>query len=56
MIVIDRALWNDRIADPSQRDDGTMAMRAAHSTIHEADDLTSALLPIGAGLLIAVVN
>jgi predicted O-methyltransferase YrrM len=56
MIVIDRALWNDRIADPSQRDDGTIAMRAAHSTIHEADDLTSALLPIGAGLLIAVVN
>ena len=56
ILVIDRALWSDRIADPSQRDDGTVAMRAAHARVHEDEDLISTLIPIGGGLLIAVTN
>jgi predicted O-methyltransferase YrrM len=54
LLVIDRALWNDRIADPSQRDDGTVAMRTAHAAIADDESFVSSLLPIGGGLLVAV--
>ena len=52
-LVIDEALWQDKLADPSQRDADTMAMRAAVNSIASRDELAGALLPIGGGLLVA---
>lgn len=56
LLIIDQALWRDRVADLSQRDADTMAMRGAHEAIRQDEGLISALLPIGTGLLIAVVD
>lgn len=54
MLVINNALWSEKVADPAQRDPDTVAMRTAIESIKEHDDYISALLPVGDGLLIAV--
>jgi predicted O-methyltransferase YrrM len=54
VMAIDNALWHDRTADPSNTDDETAAIRDAISAIRDNEDLVSALLPVGDGLLVAV--
>jgi predicted O-methyltransferase YrrM len=54
VVAFDNALWHDRVADPAQRDPDTVAIREVARTIKEDDDLVSALLPVGDGLLVAV--
>jgi predicted O-methyltransferase YrrM len=54
LLAIDNALWHDRTADPEQADDQTQAIRTAVTAIKENDQLVSALLPVGDGLLVAV--
>lgn len=56
LLIIDQALWQDRVADPSQRDADTVAMREAHQRVQDTDGLTGALLPVGGGLLVAVTH
>ncbi len=51
LIVIDNALWHDRVADLSQRDPDTMAVRELVERIAADETLTSVLLPVGDGLL-----
>jgi predicted O-methyltransferase YrrM len=46
-------LADDRIADRAARDPQTVAWRDVARTVREHEDLTSAVLPIGAGLLVA---
>jgi predicted O-methyltransferase YrrM len=46
-------LEGDRIADRSARDEQTVTWRELSRSIREHEDLTSAVLPIGAGLLVA---
>ncbi|MGY1703832.1 O-methyltransferase [Geodermatophilus sp. SYSU D00697] len=46
-------LAGDRIADRTARDEQTVTWRELARAIREHDDLTSAVLPIGAGLLVA---
>ena len=53
VVAFDNALWHDRVADPSQRDEETVAIRDLTNTIAERDDLVSLLLPVGDGLLLA---
>ena len=53
VVAFDNALWHDRVADPSQRDDETTAIRDLGREIAERDDLLGALLPVGDGLLVA---
>ena len=53
VVAFDNALWHDRVADPSQRDEETVAIRDLTHTITERDDLVSLLLPVGDGLLLA---
>lgn len=53
VVAFDNALWHDRVADPSQRDDETVAIRDLGREIAERDDLLGALLPVGDGLLVA---
>ncbi len=53
VVAFDNALWHDRVADPAQRDDETVAIRDLGREIAERDDLLGALLPVGDGLLVA---
>ncbi len=54
VLVVDNALWHDRTADPSNNDEQTQAIRAALTTLQDDEDLASALLPVGDGMLVAV--
>jgi predicted O-methyltransferase YrrM len=53
VVAFDNALWHDRVADPAQRDEDTVAIRDLGREIAEHDDLVAALLPVGDGLLVA---
>lgn len=53
-VAFDNALWHDRVADPAQRDPSTLAIRDLGKRVRDDDDLVSALLPVGDGLLAAV--
>ncbi len=53
VIAFDNALWHDRVADPSQRDPETAAIREMLKKVGEDDRLRSVLLPVGDGLLAA---
>ena len=54
LLIIDRALWNDKLADPAQRDPDTVAMRGAIEALASNEDFVGSLLPVGGGLLVAV--
>ena len=54
VLIIDRALWNDKLADPAQRDPDTVAMRVAVEAIAVGEEFIGSLLPVGGGLLVAV--
>lgn len=54
VLIIDRALWNDKLADPAQRDPDTMSMREAIEALAKGDYFVGSLLPVGGGLLVAV--
>ena len=54
VLIIDRALWNDKLADPAQRDPDTMSMRQAIEALATREDFVGSLLPVGGGLLVAV--
>ena len=43
-MAFDNALWHDRVADPSQRDPETVAVRELGRTVLEHDALVPALL------------
>ena len=52
-MAFDNALWHDRVADPAQRDEETVAIRDLGHAVAAHDDLISVLLPVGDGLLAA---
>ncbi len=53
VVAFDNALWHDRVADPAQRDEETVAIRDLGKRVAEAEDLLPVLLPVGDGLLLA---
>ena len=53
VVAFDNALWHDRVADPAQRDEETVAIRELGRTIAAHDSLVAVLLPVGDGLLCA---
>lgn len=53
-VVVNDALWHDRVADPARRDEDTVAMRELGKQIREDERLIPALLPVGGGLLVAI--
>lgn len=53
-IVINQALWHDRVADPARRDEDTVTMRELGKQIRQDERLIPTLLPVGGGLLVAV--
>ena len=53
VVAFDNALWHDRVADPAQRDEETIAIRELGRTVAENESLVPVLLPVGDGLLVA---
>lgn len=53
VVAFDNALWHDRVADPSVRDEETATIRELNQQVAENDDLIQLLLPVGDGLLLA---
>jgi predicted O-methyltransferase YrrM len=53
IVAFDNALWHDRVADPAQRDEETVAIRELCRTVSEHEMLLPVLLPVGDGLLVA---
>jgi len=54
ILVIDNALWGDKVADPTQRDAETVAVREAGRAVREDETLVPVMIPLGDGLLAAV--
>jgi predicted O-methyltransferase YrrM len=54
VLAIDNALWHDKVADPTQRDAETVAVREACRLVRDDETLATVLLPLGDGLLAAV--
>ncbi len=54
LLIIDRALWNDKLADSNQQDAETSAVRGMVESLATNEDLIGALLPVGGGLLVSV--
>lgn len=54
VVAFDNALWHHRVADPTQRDEDSVAIRELGKAVREDERLTTALLPCGDGLLVAV--
>jgi len=56
LVVFAGALGDGRVADPSARDSETVALRELARRVREEERLTPALLPVGSGLLAAVMS
>ncbi|GAA5229853.1 O-methyltransferase [Arthrobacter cryoconiti] len=54
LLIINDALDKDRVSDPAIRDASTVVLREVGKMIRENEDLFSAMLPTGDGLLLAV--
>jgi predicted O-methyltransferase YrrM len=54
VVAFDNATWHDKVADPSQRDAATIAVREVGKTVRDDPRLVPTLLPVGDGLLVAV--
>lgn len=53
VVAFDNALWHDRVADPAQRDEETVAIRDLGRDVAALDGVVPLLLPVGDGLLCA---
>lgn len=51
LVLVARALWKGRVADPAQRDETVADFRALLSTIQESGAVQASLIPSGDGLL-----
>ncbi len=50
-VLVPHALWHDKVADPTKRDDTTSSFRALLKETAESAAVLSALSPVGDGLL-----
>lgn len=53
LVLIDNALWGGKVADPAVADPETAALRALDAKVARDPRVTSCLVPIGDGLLLA---
>lgn len=54
LLLIDNALWHNKVVDASNNDDETSSIRDTLDLVRDNDELVSTLLPTGDGLLVAV--
>ena len=55
LVVFAGGLAGGRVAEPTARDAETVAMRELARTVRDEERLTSALIPVGTGLLVGVL-
>lgn len=53
-LVIDDALWHDKVADPAQRDPLTVSLREMVNAVRADERLQPTMLPVSDGVLVAV--
>lgn len=53
VLVLNDALWQDKVADDTNEEDETIVIREALYALQEREDLATTLLPVGGGLLVA---
>ncbi len=53
LAMIDNVLWGGSVADPSDTDDDTVAIRAFNANLRDDERVTLSLVPIGDGLTLA---
>jgi predicted O-methyltransferase YrrM len=53
LVVVDNALWSGRVADESYQDDETESIRTLNSFVTSDPRVTSSLVPVGDGVLLA---
>jgi predicted O-methyltransferase YrrM len=56
IVAIDNTLWHGRVADPTNRDPDTVAIRELLRQVRDDDRLVPLLIPNGDGLLAAVLR
>jgi len=54
IIVVDNVLWSGRVADPSENDPDTAALRAFNKKLHADSRVTISMLPVGDGVTLAL--
>ena len=54
LIMIDNVLWDGAVADPANRDRQTEALRALNAKLQADARVSTALVPIGEGLMLAL--
>jgi predicted O-methyltransferase YrrM len=53
VVALDNVLWGGEVADPTNRDRQTQALRALNKKIHDDPRVTALILPVGDGLTLA---
>lgn len=53
VIAFDNVLWDGRVADPNDNSETTLAIRALNDTVHRDPRVSTSLIPIGDGVLLA---
>ena len=53
LIAFDNTLWSGRVADPSEKDKDTVALRALNAKVRDDPRVDSCLLTVGDGVLLA---
>jgi caffeoyl-CoA O-methyltransferase len=53
LIAIDNTLWHGRVIDETAQDEDTVAIRALNIKVHADERVTSSLVPIGDGVMLA---
>lgn len=53
LVMVDNVLWGGSVADPSDTDDDTVAIRTFNANLKDDDRVTISLVPIGDGLTLA---
>jgi predicted O-methyltransferase YrrM len=56
IVAVDNTLWHGRVADPTNRDPDTVAIRELLRQVRDDDRLVPLLIPNGDGLLAAVMR
>lgn len=53
LILLDNTLWSGDVADPSNQEPDTVALRAVNDALHKDERIDLAQLPVGDGLTLA---